>query len=357
MKNKLIAAVLVCSMFAVTLMGCGSNAGTSTSNSGAQPEAKTEDVAPAEKAEEEPAADSGTTDINGMTVGYCIPDTSESFLSELSNSVKEKFAADGVKVDIANAAGDSTTQISQVENFATAGTDLVILMSVDPTGVKDVIERAQTAGTKVLVAGSDTGAYDALMYTEQYEDGVMIAEMGAEWIEKTFPDAAAGSIEIALLEDRSTPEANQRCDGMNTITELTDKVSIVQVVGSIKNNDTAQAAMENISQLNPDIKMVLCYNSGAAIGVNEYAMRSGSIVTDPSQFAVFCSDMDAAALALIIESPENTSVLRGLIKFGSDDLARDTYELAKKMLSGEPYEVLNPDPLTKITPENAAQFQ
>lgn len=358
MKKKLLGMLLACMMVGTSLTGCGQSTETAGNDTVQNSKTETTDTA-AEKNQETAVigeAQAGTS-ISGMTVGYCMPDTSESFLANLSNSVKEKLAADGVTVDIANAAGDSTTQISQIENFAAANADLIILMSVDPTGVKDVIERAQAAGTMVLVAGSDTGAYDALMYTEQYEDGVMIAEMGAEWIETTFPDAAPGSIEIALLEDRSTPEASQRCDGMNTITELTDKITIAQTVGSIKNNDAAQAAMENIMQTNPDIKMVLSYNSSAAMGVNEFAMRSGSPVQDVSQFAVFCSDLDPAALEMIIASAENGAVVRGLVKFGSDDLARDTYELAKKMLSGDTYEVMNPDPLTKITPENAADFQ
>jgi ABC-type sugar transport system substrate-binding protein len=86
-------------------------------------------------------------------------------------------------------------------------------------------------------------------------------------------------------------------------------------------------------------------------------MRSCSPVKDPSQFAVFCSDFDPAALQLIVDSADNKAILRGLVKFGSNDLAGDTYKLAKKMLSGQSYEAKNPDPLTKITPENAADFK
>jgi len=208
-----------------------------------------------------------------------------------------------------------------------------------------------------MVAGSDTGAYDAIMYTDQFEDGKLMAEMGAEWIEATFPDAEPGSIPIAILEDRSTPEASNRCDGMQTIADICDKVSVVQTVGSTKTNETAQAAMENIMQTNPDIKMVLCYNSGDALGVNEFATRSGSPVKDPSQFAVFGSDLDEASIAAIAASKDNSSVFRGLIKFGSNDLPGDTYKLATKLLLGQEYDVKNPDPLTKITIENVADFQ
>ncbi|MDC7287559.1 sugar ABC transporter substrate-binding protein [Blautia schinkii] len=296
-------------------------------------------------------------DISGKTVGYLMPDTSESFLSWLSNGVKEKFTEDGVTVDIADAAGDSAKQISQIENFAAAKTDLIIVMAVDPTSVGDALKRAQEAGTMVMVAGSDTGVYDASMMTDQYDDGCQMAEMAAAWIDEVYPDAEPGSIEVALLESRDTPEASSRCDGMNTITELSDKVNIVQTVGGIKDNANAQAAMENIMQVNPDIKVVLCYNSGAGMGVNEFAMRAGSPVKDPSKFAAFSSDTDDASLELVAKSATDEAVLRGIIKFGSNDLIGDTYALAKKMLSGEDYEVMNPDPLTKITPENVAEFQ
>lgn len=347
MKKKVWAALLTAIMTVSALAGCGQK--TSAVTTGGEPSADTKQPST------EASAESG--DLESMTIGYCMPDTSESFLSWLSNSVKELAAADGVVVDIADAAGNATTQVSQIENFAASGTDLIIVMAVDPTGVTDAIKRAQAAGSKVMVAGGDTGAYDAIMYTDQYEDGKMMAEMGAEWIEATFPDAEPGSIEIALLEDRSTPEANSRCDGMNTITEICDKVKIVQTIGSIKTNDTAQAAMENIMQTNPDIRLVLTYNSGGCMGVNEFATRTGSPVKDPSQFAVFGSDLDEASIAAIAQSGDNRSVFRGLIKFGSDDLPGDTYNLAKKMLLNEPYDIENPDPLTKITIDNVSDYQ
>ncbi len=356
MKRRL-ALLLAAGMTLIAMTGCG-NGKTSESLQG------NEQSQSAENAEEdtnatEVSASQGEVlgDISGKTIGYLMPDTSESFLSWLSNGVQEKFEADGVKVEIADAAGDSAKQISQIENFAASNTDLIIVMAVDPTSVGDALRRAQEQGTLVMVAGSDTGVYDASMMTDQYDDGCQMAEMAVTWIDEVYPDAEAGSIEVAILESRDTPEASLRCDGMNTITELTDKVEIVQTVGGVKDNATAQAAMENIMQVNPDIKVVLCYNSGGGMGVNEFVMRQGSSVTDPSKFAVFASDTDEASLALVAKSATNEAVLRGIVKFGSNDLIGDTYNLAKKMISGEAYDKMNPDPLTKVTPENVAEFQ
>lgn len=356
MKRRL-ALLLAAGMTMMAMTGCGNGKASEPAQTNEQSQTTESSEADTDVAEDSAAQGEATGDISGKTIGYLMPDTSESFLSWLSNGVKEKFEPDGVKVEIADAAGDSAKQISQIENFAASGTDLIIVMAVDPTSVGDALKRAQEQGTLVMVAGSDTGVYDASMMTDQYDDGCQMAEMAVTWIDEVYPDAEAESIEVAILESRDTPEASLRCDGMNTITDLSDKVKIVQTVGGVKDNATAQAAMENIMQVNPDIKVVLCYNSGGGMGVNEFVMRQGSPITDPSKFAVFASDTDDASLDLVAKSATDEAVLRGIIKFGSNDLIGDTYNLAKKMISGEAYDKMNPDPLTKITPENVAEFQ
>lgn len=290
-------------------------------------------------------------------VGYCVPDTTEPFLANLTNSVKEKFAADGVDVQIADARGDATTQLNQIQNFVAMKANLIIIMAVDPTSCSDAIKAAQAKGVKVLVAGGDTGVYDAIMHTDQKADGTMIAQMAADWIKETFPDAEKESIEVAIFEDRSSPEATQRSDGMKEITNLSSSVKVVKTVGSIKNLDTAQAAAENLFQTNPNVKAILCYNNGGSLGVSAYVSKPGSAVKDKAKFGTFASDFSPESIQAVIDSATNKSVFRGVVKFGSNDLPGDTYNLAKKIINGESFQKENLDPLTIITPKNAGEFK
>jgi len=234
--------------------------------------------------------------------------------------------------------------------------DVIVVMAVDPTSIGDVLTRAQQQGSLVLSIGSDTGVYDALMYTDQYEDGTMMAEMARDWIAQTYPDAKENSIEVAILESRDTPEASKRSDGIATIDEISPAANVVKVVGGIKNNSDAQSAMENLFQTNPNVKVVLTYNSGGGLGANAFVMRPGSPISNKTEFAIFASDVDDEILQAVKDSENNESVLRGVIKFGSNDLPGDTYNLIKKMMNEESYEKLNPDPLTKITSENIGEF-
>lgn len=299
----------------------------------------------------------GTVGANDKLIGYCVPDTTEPFLADLTNRVKNLFAEDGVEVQIADAAGSASTQANQIENFASMGADLIIVMAVDPTSVADVIERAQETGSKVLVAGSNTKAYDAIMFIDQFQDGKMVAEMAVDWINDTFPNAELKSVKVGILESRDTPEASNRSDGLHEISKMTDKVEIVKVVGGIKKNESAQTATENMLLTNPEIRVILGYNSGCGIGADAVVTRPGSPIEDKSNFGIFCSDLDPQSLQAVKDSATNDSVLRGVIKIGGADLAKDTYKLASKMINGEDFDRENPDKLTKITPKNADQFE
>ncbi|MGM9659697.1 MAG: sugar ABC transporter substrate-binding protein [Faecousia sp.] len=343
MVKKLVAAALCVVMILSLLAGCGS---TGSAGNAATSAAPAETSAPADAPQ--------TSGIEGKKVGYLVPDTSEDFLAWLTGGVKDLFTADGVIVDIMSASGSAATQIDQVENCYAAGYDLIIVMACDPTGIGDALQRAMDAGTKVMIASADTGVYDTSMLTDQFEDGRMMAELASDWIDATYPDAAAGSIEVAILGARTTPDMNKRTEGMLTLAEMNDKVTLVEATGDITLNADAQTAMENLYLNHPDIKCVLTYNTDGALGVNEWAMRT---VSDPATFGVFSSNISDPALELIEMSARNESVLRAIVNFGSNDLVGDTYRLARKVLAGEPYEKDNFDPLSKITTENVADFR
>jgi ABC-type sugar transport system substrate-binding protein len=61
-------------------------------------------------------AEEAAGSIDGKQVCYLIPDSGNSFLSALTESVKSKFAADGVEVLIYGAQGNAQTQYNQIEN-------------------------------------------------------------------------------------------------------------------------------------------------------------------------------------------------------------------------------------------------
>ena len=89
---------------------------------------------------------SGSVFASGVEVGYAVPDTTNPFISWLSTSVKELAAADGIEVQIADAAGNASTQISQVENFIAMKVKVLILT---PAGEMEALTAGSAGSAEI----------------------------------------------------------------------------------------------------------------------------------------------------------------------------------------------------------------
>lgn len=292
--------------------------------------------------------------VKGALIGFCALDTSNSFVAGLAEDTKKLLEADGATVQIADAALDSSKQISQIENFAVMGAKVIIIIPVDPDSLTDSIKYAQSLGTKVLVMNADTHAYDCFMTSDRYEIGKQCAQLAADWIDETFPDAADRSIEVAIFESRSNPQESEDSDGMHEIENLCSKATISKVVDGIATNEAAQEAIATLLQTNPEVKVVICFNGEGCLGVNEYAMTSG-LVSIP-EFATFGGDWSNQIAEEVYKSLSNESVYRGSVKFGSDNIPLSAYEITLKMINGEPYDAIQYDPIIAVNNKNINEY-
>jgi ABC-type sugar transport system substrate-binding protein len=330
--QKSRALLLVAVLTATLLLAACAVPPTATSPAASQDDATT-------------AATGGAApDAAAKRVGYAVPDAANPFLANLTKNVADYFSKDGVEVIVADAQGDATKQVNQIENFTTMGVDAIIVMAIDPKGVKSVIEDAQKAGIKVMVAGGDTGSYDAIMHTDQQAMGAMIAQMACDFIAQTYADAADGSVEVGIIENRDTPEATARANGMATVETLCPEAKIAGIVGGPPTITHGATAAENLLTAHPNIKVILAYNDAQGLGATQTVAALASI--DPTQFAIYGADSTPDALTAI---KSGSSVFRGTVRFGSDNLALDTYNLVRKMVMGEEFPKETLDPLTPIT--------
>ncbi len=171
-----------------------------------------------------PAAAAGpSADIKGQKACYLIPALSNTFLNNLANSVKAKAAADGVEVSVFGADdGGATQQYAQIENCISMGIKAMIVMA--PGSIENVlpaVEEAQKKGIKVIgVPPGELKPFDAIMHTDQLEDGTKMAQMACDFITKTFPDAKEKSVDVAIIGNESGDlQMKLRAQGMRTIAE------------------------------------------------------------------------------------------------------------------------------------------
>jgi len=327
--NKRIYTILAVVLIAATILSaCGTKA-TPTAAPTAVPTA-------------------GPADIKGMKACYLIPALSNTFLNNLATSVKTMAAADGVEVSVYGAdEGGATQQFNQIENCISMGVQAMIVMA--PGSIQNVLPAVQEAkgkGIKVIgVPPGDLEPFDAIMHTDQLEDGTKIAEMGCDFINKVYPTAADKSVEVAIIgNDSGDLQMKLRADGMRTISTNCPKANVVQFLDLAEQSITATAAAaENILTAHPNIKVFLVQASAGAQGVSQTIKALPNV--DVSKYGVFAGDMDPTMIETIKSCKDP---YKGLVAIGGTDLDKATYALLKKILQGVDYPKITNDQLEKI---------
>ena len=336
MKKSVSALLIVVVLAAALLAACGAPAAQPTSAP----------AAPAVQPTSAPAA--GAKDIKGMKVCYLLPTLANTFLNELSKSVKAKAAADGVEVFVYGAEeGGATAQYSQIENCVSQGVNGMIVMA--PGSIENVIpavQEAQKKGIKVIgVPPGELEPFDAIMHTDQYEDGTKVVKMACDFINKTYPDAPAKGVEVAVIGTESgEKQMNLRYQGYRTIAETCPKANVVQYVDIATDGMPAGAtAAENVLAAHPNVKVFVMQSSAHAQGASQTVKALPNV--DVSKYGVFAGDMDPTMIDTVKSCKDP---YKGLVAIGGTNLDQATYDLLKKVLQGVDYPKITNDQLEPI---------
>ena len=349
--------------------------------------------APATKA---PATQVPPTAEEKGTIAVCLPALDNPLMLALRDAFVNTFG-DKYIVEVASADGNPNTQATQVENYAAMKVKFMFVMAVESSSLLPKLEAARAAGILVMVGGGEPGesGRDAVMKMDQFLAGEYAALMGKEWVEKTFPDAAEGSIETAVFLSSLTTESVQRSNGLLMISEPylknsageyidatgtaisdaegnyvsgkseSDRVPNPAYSPAVKIVQTpraemfqaGQTAMQNVLTTNPNVKLVLAYASDGGNGaskaiMDEYAKGASSAIKNLDEVAVFGVGMFGPEADAILESAEGKGVFRGAVAFGGGDLPGSTVAIISKILGGEEYPEVTWDPLALATAVN-----
>lgn len=202
-------------------------------------------------------------------VAVCFPGTVEFFKSQKIGMDKaaEKF---GLKLIYADAQWDSGKQLSQVENFAAKGVDIILLCARDNVALMPAVDVCKKANIPLIaftnVLGPDpTGALDGVVTfigTNELNLGRLLGEMA----EKLLGNNTAN---IVLIEgDPGTPPQRLRTQGFKEIVKKHANWKIVysqSIPGWTK--EGALAAMEAFLQTGKPVDLVTTHWHAAAAGV------------------------------------------------------------------------------------------
>jgi ABC-type sugar transport system substrate-binding protein len=334
MKKSLFNLSASMVLASVVLVACAPPANRAPAANQAPPATQ----APA--ATEAPAT--GPKDIKGAKVCYLLPTLANPFLNNLATTVKKYAAQDGIEVFVYGAEeGGANAAYQQIENCISQGVNAMIVMapgSIDP--LIPAVEEAQKKGIKVIgVPPGDLKPFDAIMHTDQLEDGTKVARMACDFINARYPSAA--SVDVAVIGNESgEKQMNLRYQGYRTIKDC-KKANVVQYVDVATDSlATGQTAVENVLSAHPKTKVFIMQSSAHAQGGAEALKALPNV--DLKDYAVFAGDMDPSVIPVVTGCKDP---YKGFVAIGGDHLPEDTYALLKKILQGVDYPKITNDEL------------
>lgn len=327
MGKKLLAFVLTVVMLC-SLTACGNKASESSATGGSGSSEGAEASGLSESAETNGTVSqvagaveeaSGEADLTGKKVGFSALMMSSEFFTDMSNQMEAYFTERGMEYNVADANGNAQTQIQTVENFVSMGMDYIICFVVDASSISDSLIKARESGAFIIVIGTvldNADAYDICINISQREAGEVEAQMAADWIDATFPDAEDGSVKVGILSNSENEDAVARCDGLREVVNYTSKAVIVeehettQAEGAAAGQNYAEMMLMN----NPDLKVILTYGTDQGQGANEAVMKDSTI--NQEEFAIYTVDTAEFIRDKVRASADGESVLRGTVMLG-----------------------------------------
>lgn len=285
-------------------------------------------------------------------VGITIQSLANSYWASVFGEVEKRMKEKGWDYTIVDCKDNSAEQISQIENFTSAGCDLIMVHPSDPKAIEDVCKAAREKGIKVMCWDDEMTNTDLNWVLNNAELGKTIGQTAAKFINDHY--TTSNKAEIAIMNYPQTPILLDRENGIiEGLKDADGKYDIVARQPAIDANE-AQSNMETILQANPNCKIVCSIGAGGDVGANEVFMEAtgGKI---PDDMGIFSADATEQQLQAIVDGQATRASVgfEGSTKKTVDALM-DLYE---KLLKGEKFEDQNLfRPLTVIDKENAAEF-
>jgi methyl-galactoside transport system substrate-binding protein len=314
--KKVMSVVLLASMVAATLAGCGSKTASTTGGN---------------------TASSSTKTYIGTTI-YKFDDT---FMAGVRDQISKAASADGVKVDISDSQNATATQNNNLDLYISKKVTALAINPVDPSASGAIISKAKSANIPIVFfnripSDSDMKLWDKLYYVgaKPEQSGKMQGQIMAKYW-KAHPEADKnkdGVLDYVMLTGEPG-HADAVARTKYSIQELQDegiKVNQVATDTAMWDRVKAQDKMQSfIASKGDKIEAVFANNDDMALGAIS-ALKAAGYFTGSKYMPVVGVDATAPGLQAI----EEGSLLGTVLNDGKNQ-GIATYKLAKVLSEGK----------------------
>lgn len=279
---------------------------------------------------------------NGIVIGTAMPQLDYKYLTYLNDAMKNSAKEQQVELKIADAKNDISNQLSQVEKFVVQGVDAIVMVPVDDSAVKPMVDVANRANIPMIVVNkqpTDPDVFkniDAYVGSESLKSGIIQMEEVVKLLD--------GKGNVAIMTGLPGDEAQvKRTDGNKDVIKKHPHIKIVREGTAKWQRAEGMQLMENWIQSGDHIDAVVANNDEMAIGAI-HALKSAGRLDDTLVAGI---DGTPDALEYVRSGELKVSVFQDPVGQGQGAI-----ETAIKLAKGEkldnkmvwiPYELITKD--------------
>ena len=266
--------------------------------------------------------------LEGVKIGYCVLDSTDSSIALYANAAVEYFEELGAEVTVADAQYDQATQIEQMENFVAQGASMIVVWPMSADSVLAKSEEIHNQGVQVFWQGvtlPDDVMVDGSRDTDNELMGDAIADCAIKWLDEQYPDAEEGSIHVSVFTFDLVDPTYARGQAMINAISADPRCEVTFTKDTVMSAEAGATAAEEALASDPEIKLFLCFEASAGIGVDTVL---SSQFGDVSGYGIFGGGYSEAIVEVIDETAADpaASCLRGCIQSGAEDVGYDSFK-------------------------------
>lgn len=209
----------------------------------------------------------------GMTMGSL----GNPYFVTLAEGAKAKVLElnPNAKVTSVSADYDLSKQFTQIDNFISAGVDLILLNAVDPSAIESAIKKARKAGIVVVAVDVNAKGVDATVQTDNVEAGKLACQF--------IIDKLSGKGNVIIENGPQVTSVTDRVTGCKSALAAAPDIKVLSDDQDAKGSrEGGLNAMQGYLTRFPKIDGLFAINDPQAIGSDLAARqlkRSGIIIT------------------------------------------------------------------------------
>ncbi|MBS9782969.1 MAG: ABC transporter substrate-binding protein [Pasteurella sp.] len=198
------------------------------------------------------------------SIGITVGDLSNPFFVQIAKGAELKakeLAGNDVQVTVNSSGYDLGQQVTQIDNFIAAKTDMIILNAADSKGIGPAVKRARDAGVIVVAVDVAADGADATVTSNNYQAGELACQ--------TIVEKLKGKGDVIIIDG---PPVSAVADRVQGCKDVFAKHKDIKILSDNQNGKGSREGglevMTNLLTAYPKIDAVFAINDPSAIGAD-----------------------------------------------------------------------------------------